>query len=71
MTDIVEWLRSPSGDIFPRCREAADDIEKLRRQVKSRDYEIGALERENERLRTGTNTWRGKLWPAGNNREGD
>jgi len=29
MTDIVERLRDPSGDIFPMCREAADEIERL------------------------------------------
>jgi len=30
MTDIVERLRNPSGDIFPMCAEAADEIERLR-----------------------------------------
>lgn len=51
MSDLVEWLKNPSGDIFPRCREAADEIARLTLRVVELSEQLRASADEIARLR--------------------
>jgi hypothetical protein len=51
MTNIVERLGNPSGDIFPMCREAADEILRLREELRVVLAHVEELRAEIEQLR--------------------
>jgi len=48
MNDIIERLRNPSGDIFPMCREAAAEIERLRIEIERLRAAVAKLGKWNE-----------------------